>query len=287
MSESEEFRKGIERIIDEMIARLPEEMQGALRKQLARQREIAWIAKAEAIKALEEQSRLEEVAKREADSAEQELLRLLLTVISQETHQQRQAAPGNVQKDIELLLKINEKYTEFEVAQARCPKTRPPDAVDIDDLTGVYNPRYLNKVLVEEIARAEVHHVPLTMLMLDIDDLKRVNYAHGHSVGNVVLKSVADIIRSSVRPGDSVFRIGGDEFSILLPGTDLKRGLRLGEEIRNRIETSDVAPDSMKITLTVVACEYETGEGKDHFMKRLEGKRGEDDGLSSVWAPVR
>jgi diguanylate cyclase (GGDEF)-like protein len=163
------------------------------------------------------------------------------------------------------------------------PQNPPPDAVDNDDLTGVFNTRYLNKILIEEIARAEERYAPLTMLTIDIDDLKRVNYAHGHTVGNVVLKSVADVLRSAVRPGDFVFRTGGDEFSILLPGTDLKRGLRLGEEIGNRIETSDVAPDlAMKITLTVVACEYETGEGKDRFMRRLEGKRDDDDGMSSV-----
>jgi diguanylate cyclase (GGDEF)-like protein len=266
-----------------MIARLPEEMQSAVRKQLAEQREAAWRAKAEAIKAQEDETRLEEAAKRAADCAEQELLRLLVIAMSREQKHQRQTDPNDVQKDVELLLKINEKYTEFEVAQAKCPKTRPPDAIDIDPLTVLFNPRYLNKILIEEIARSEDHQTPLTMLMIDIDDLKRVNYAHGHTVGNVVLKSVADVLRSAVRPGDFVFRTGGDEFSILLPGTDLKRGLRLGEEIGNRIETSDVAPDlAMKITLTVVACEYETGEGKDRFMRRLEGKRDDDDGMSSV-----
>src|SRR5262249_56704935 len=78
MSESEEFGKGIERIIDQMIARLPEDVQSGIRKQLAHQREVAWIARAEAMKAKEEQRRLEDAAKKAADSAEQELLKLLL-----------------------------------------------------------------------------------------------------------------------------------------------------------------------------------------------------------------
>jgi diguanylate cyclase (GGDEF)-like protein len=280
MSERDEFEKAIENLIDQMIALLPEEMQSTVRKQLAHQREVAWMARAEATKAQEEQKRLEAEAKIAADSAEQELMRLLVSSLSRHLGQ---TDPGNVKNDVELILKLNEKYTEFEVAKAKCRKDLPSDGIDRDHLTGLFNTQYLNKILIEEIARSEDHQTPLTMLMIDIDDLKRVNYAHGHTVGNVVLKSVADVLRSAVRPGDFVFRTGGDEFSILLPGTDLKRGLRLGEEIGNRIETSDVAPDlAMKITLTVVACEYETGEGKDRFMRRLEGKRDDDDGMSSV-----
>jgi len=129
MSESEEFGKGIERIIDHMITRLPEDMQSGIRKQLAHQRELAWIARAEAIKAQGEQRRLEEAAKKAADSAEQELLKLLLNVISQENQQLRQTDPGKVQKDVDLLLKINEKYTDFEVAKVKCRKEAAADAI--------------------------------------------------------------------------------------------------------------------------------------------------------------
>src|SRR5262249_3659796 len=82
MSQSEEFRKGIEHLIDQMIARLPEEMQSAVRKQLADRREVAWMARAEAIEAQEEQKRLEAEAKLVADSAEQELMRLLVSSLS-------------------------------------------------------------------------------------------------------------------------------------------------------------------------------------------------------------
>src|SRR5262249_10490614 len=134
MSQSEEFRKGIEHLIDQMIARLPEEMQSAARKQLADRREVAWMSRGEAIEAQEEQKRREAEAKLVADSAEQELMRLLVSSLSRYLGQ---TEPENVKNDVELILKLNEKYTEFEVAKPKCQKNTPADAIDIDHLTGL------------------------------------------------------------------------------------------------------------------------------------------------------
>jgi diguanylate cyclase (GGDEF)-like protein len=127
------------------------------------------------------------------------------------------------------------------------------------------------------------------MLMLDIDGFKRVNDAFGHLAGNDVLKSVADIVRSSVRPNDFVSRIGGDEFIVLLPGLGLDLALHIGENIRDRIGTSAVALVG-KIAVTVAGCEYQAGEGEQSFLARLDEalRRAKgDDGLSSVWVPIR
>jgi predicted GTPase len=105
MSESEEFSKGIERLIDQMIAGLPEEMQSAVRKQLADQREVAWMARTEAIKAQEEQKRQEEDSKRVADSAEKELIKTLASTLFREQEQRREIDPKEVQEQIDLLLR--------------------------------------------------------------------------------------------------------------------------------------------------------------------------------------
>src|SRR5262249_47068902 len=149
-----------------------------------------------------------------------------------EQEQLREIAPKDVQEHIDLLLKINEKYTEFEVTKARCPNSTPSDATDRDHLTGLFDTRYLNKVLIQEIARSDDHDTPLTMLMIDIDGFKRVNDSFGHHAGNDVLKSVANIIRSSARPRDFVFRFGGDQFIVLLPGIGLDRSLHIANDIR-------------------------------------------------------
>jgi diguanylate cyclase (GGDEF)-like protein len=153
-------------------------------------------------------------------------------------------------------------------------------AVITDSLTSVHNLRYLDKVLSWEVVRADRWQLPLTMLMLDIDSFKQVNDMHGHVAGNTVLKSLAAILCSSVRPQDFVFRSGGDEFCIVLPGADLNGGLLVRERILSRIETSDLLPGlTGKVIATIGVCEYEACLGQSRFMVRakealLRAKRG-------------
>src|SRR5262245_2727630 len=140
-----------------------------------------------------------------------------------------------------------------------------------DSLTGLHNLRYLDKVLSWEVIRADRWQLPLTMLMLDIDGFKRVNDMHGYVAGNSVLKSLAAILRSSVRPQDYVFRCGGEEFCIGLPGANLNCGLLVRERILNRIETSNLLPGlTEKVTATIGVCEYEAGLGPSHFVVRAK-----------------
>src|SRR5215813_2305661 len=157
-----------------------------------------------------------------------------------------------------------------------------------DNLTGLHNLRYLDKVLSWEVVRADRWQLPLTMLMLDIDGFKRVNDMHGHVAGNTVLKSLAAILCSSVRPQDFVFRSGGDEFCIVLPGADLNGGLFVRERILRRIATSDLlAGHSGKVTATIGVCEYEAGLGRSYFVVRakeslLRSKRDRHDDESGI-----
>jgi len=142
-------------------------------------------------------------------------------------------------------------------------------ALIIDSLTGVHNLRYLDKVLSWEVVRADRWQLPLIMLMLDIDGFKRVNDMHGHVVGNTVLKSLAAILRSSVRPQDFVFRSGDDEFCVVLPGANLNGGLQVRERILSRIENLDLLTGlNGKVTATVAVCQYKAGLGRSHFVVR-------------------
>ena len=140
----------------------------------------------------------------------------------------------------------------------------------IDFVTRVNNTRFFNEVVTSEIERAERHQHPLTMLCIDIDHFRQLNDTHGHVAGNDVLKSVADLVRSSVRRTDLVFRSGGDEFTVLLPGTDVDGGLRVAEYIRHSIATSELLAFDRTITVTVAACEYEIGETRRAFLERAE-----------------
>ena len=96
-----------------------------------------------------------------------------------------------------------------------------------DSLTGLYNHRAFHDRLRVELQRASRSHESVAVLMLDIDDFKRVNDVYGHGTGDEVLRSLADALRATVRTSDVVCRLGGEEFGIILPACDetLARGL--------------------------------------------------------------
>jgi len=104
-----------------------------------------------------------------------------------------------------------------------------------DDLTKLYNSRYLNAVLRRETKRASRNSRPLSLLFIDLDGFKGVNDAHGHLCGSRALVEAAVVIRGSARETDVVARFGGDEFALVLPDTGGDGAFAVGERIRERI----------------------------------------------------
>ncbi len=111
------------------------------------------------------------------------------------------------------------------------------DLAYLDDLTHLFNTRYLHLVLDREVKEAEKGQKPFSLLFLDLDYFKTVNDTHGHLVGSKLLVEVARIIKGCVRDEDVVARYGGDEYVVLLRGTDSGGALKVGERIRRTIET--------------------------------------------------
>ena len=109
------------------------------------------------------------------------------------------------------------------------------DAAEIDLITGVYSHRHLQDRLRQETARSVRTRSPLSVLMLDLDDFKRVNDEHGHQAGDRVLRAIAGAIRSSVRTSDVVARYGGDEFVVLMPDTDEDAARQVAERAQAAI----------------------------------------------------
>jgi diguanylate cyclase (GGDEF)-like protein len=101
-----------------------------------------------------------------------------------------------------------------------------------DALTGLYNPRYFWRRLGDEHAFAARHRRPLALLIGDIDFFKRVNDTHGHAAGDQVLGGVADALMGARRRGDTVARVGGEEFAVILPETEIGEALRVAERLR-------------------------------------------------------
>jgi diguanylate cyclase (GGDEF)-like protein len=121
-----------------------------------------------------------------------------------------------------------------------------------DDLTHLYNSRYLNLVLRRETKRASRSGRPLSLLFIDLDGFKAVNDTHGHLFGSRALVEAAAVIRQSARETDVVSRFGGDEFALVLPDTGGEGAFAVGERIRERIAAHRfLAGDGLDIHLTV------------------------------------
>jgi len=145
-------------------------------------------------------------------------------------------------------------------------------AARTDSLTGLYNRRYMQNRLDEELVRVKRNKKDFTVVMSDIDFFKRINDAHGHECGDHVLKFMAGTLRSGIREQDIVSRWGGEEFIILLPETDKKGGLVLSEKIRKAIEASVFRYSDMdlRLTMTFGVATYRPEESIDELLKRAD-----------------
>jgi two-component system cell cycle response regulator len=122
----------------------------------------------------------------------------------------------------------------------------------IDDLTKLYNGRYLNVVLDREMKRSERYRNFFCVLFMDIDFFKRVNDAHGHLVGSRVLVEVGTVLRACVRDSDTVVRYGGDEFVVLLVETNADEAMLVAERMRKMVEAEPFVKEAgLGIRLTI------------------------------------
>jgi diguanylate cyclase (GGDEF)-like protein len=120
-----------------------------------------------------------------------------------------------------------------------------------DTLTGILNRHTIIQRLETEIVRAGRQIKPLSVAMMDIDHLKKVNDSYGHNAGDKVLIKVAEQAKSSIRPYDYIGRFGGEEFLIIIPGADTTDAVGICERILSRIESLVIYHDNHEINVTV------------------------------------
>lgn len=113
-----------------------------------------------------------------------------------------------------------------------------------DPLMGIYNRRHLDRRLDEEVGKALRYGLPLSALLLDLDNFKSINDEHGHAVGDRVLRTLGELMLEAVRKADIVTRYGGEEVLVLAPHTSLPEGCLLAERLRSGVESKTLVPGS-------------------------------------------
>lgn len=109
-----------------------------------------------------------------------------------------------------------------------------------DPLTGLYNRRYFHHRFTTELRRATRYNVPLSLLLIDVDELKHINDAHGHEAGDAAIRAVASAIAKTCRITDVAARFGGDEFVVLAPGVRADAALELAARLRGMLREGPV-----------------------------------------------
>lgn len=180
------------------------------------------------------------------------------------------------------------EFTEREVSILRLMATQAALAIEkmrllekveqlaiTDELTQIYNHRYFNNALSNEIYRAKRYKHPLSLVIIDIDNFKNYNDLYGHIYGNFILVVLADIFRRSVRPTDIVARYGGEEFAIILPETNKDTAVIFAERIRKEVADSCRPEKNMQImsgvTVSLGIAAFNTdADNEEDLVKRAD-----------------
>jgi len=133
-----------------------------------------------------------------------------------------------------------------------------------DSLTGLFNHRAFHERLRKALADASRAHEAVTVLMLDIDDFKRVNDIYGHGAGDEILRALAETLKDSVRASDAVYRLGGEEFAIVIASRSPQNAEQLAHRVVDRVESTDFDPAG-RITISVGLA-----RGPEHAMNPRE-----------------
>ncbi|MGB1647664.1 MAG: GGDEF domain-containing protein [Cycloclasticus sp.] len=141
-----------------------------------------------------------------------------------------------------------------------------------DPLTGALNRSTLDSVFQKEVSLTKRHHSNLSLFILDVDFFKVINDTYGHSAGDMVLKSITRCIQETVRESDHVFRIGGEEFAVLLNSTDSVDAEILTERLRKAAQALPIkhADHQFNITVSIGIAQYNEGDTLDNLMEEAD-----------------
>lgn len=139
-----------------------------------------------------------------------------------------------------------------------------------DTLTQTYNRLKFNELLSQEIQRAERYTIPLSIIMFDLDNFKRINDTWGHHKGDEVLKEISRIVLGNLRTTDKLARWGGEEFIILAPETNLERAKELAERLRIAATGDNIFKNLCPVSCSFGVAEFRENDTEETFSKRAD-----------------
>ncbi len=170
--------------------------------------------------------------------------------------QEANKALGDLQLSNEqMLLEMQEAKEKAErlAGELQDANSRLKELVYRDGLTGLYNHRYFQEALDNELSRARRYHTSVSLILFDVDHFKQVNDTHGHPAGDLVLMNIARAVSTAVRPSDIVSRYGGEEFAVILPETGAAGAKVFAARLRRCVEGIATLVDGQLIYVTISA----------------------------------
>ncbi len=165
----------------------------------------------------------------------------------------------------ELTRQLNRKNSELEKANEVITHL-----MNTDPLTQLANRRYFQEILSKSIAFASRHQSPLSLVMADLDHFKEVNDRFGHDVGDQVLVQFARLLQDHSRTEDLPSRFGGEEFIVILPGSEAHQAAVFAERIRREVERTEFPMVSFPITVSLGVASYLPGETAETLIKKAD-----------------